>query len=178
MWLIPPMDEDPPPEFVEAVAAHEHELRREALRLTGGDPIGHEIYQESLIDLAGHWRRLRLWGRFTHTDAAGIYLRERLIKRTTAWRDDQVYEVEVRVLRTPEKQLVQVGGPAASLALRKAAVIDGTARAGSPTLADATIAWCHAWRRSQQHHVARVILGGLLLVAAMIQSMSWLAGPP
>lgn len=176
MYLIPPMDDDPPPEFVDAVAAHQGALRPEALRLTGGDPIGHEIYLESLIDLAGHWRRLHLWGRLTDTDAVGVYLRKRLAKRTKAWRDDQVYEVEVRVLRTPEKQLVQVGGPAASIAFRKAALIGGTRRADLLTLADAAVAWCHAWRRSQQRQVARVVIVSLLLVAAVIQSMSWLAG--
>ncbi len=175
MYLIPPMDDDPPAEFVEVVAAHEGVLRPEALRLTGGDPAGHEIYQESLIDLAGHWRRLRLWGRLTHADAPGLYLRKRLVKRTKAWRDDQVYEVEVRVLHPPERQLVRVGGPAASIAFHKAAVIDSTARAELLTLADAAVAWCHAWRRAQRNRVARLVIGGLLLVACMVQSMSWLA---
>jgi hypothetical protein len=177
MYLIPPMDDDPPPEFVDVVAAHEREMRHEALRLTGGAPAGHEIYQEVLTDLAGHWRRLRLRSRVTHADEVGIYLRKRLHKRTSAWREDQVYQVEVRVLRTPERQLVQVGGPGASIAFRKAAVLDGTARAGRLTLADAAVAWCHASRRAEQRRIARVIIGGLLLVAAMIQSMSWLATP-
>lgn len=175
MYLIPPMDDDPPPEFVSVVAAHERELRHEALRLTGGDPIGHEIYQESLIDLAGHWRRVRFWGHVTGSDEAGLYLRKRLVKRTKAWRDDQVYQVEVRVLHPPERQLVPVGGPAASIALHKAALIDSTARAGLLTLADAAVAWCHAWRRAQQRQVARVIISSLLVVATLIQSMSWLA---
>ncbi|BCY13730.1 hypothetical protein [Actinoplanes sp. L3-i22] len=175
MYLIPPMDDDPPPDFVVAVAAHEGELRPEALRLTGGDPAGHEIYQEALVDLAGHWRRVRLLSRVTHTDEAGGYLRKRILRRTKAWRDDQLYPVEVRVLRTPERQLVQVGGPGASIALRKAAIIEGTARAGLLTLADATVAWCHAWRRAEHRRVARLIIGGLALVIAMIQSMTWLA---
>jgi DNA-directed RNA polymerase specialized sigma24 family protein len=175
MYLIPPMDDDPPPEFVDAVAAHERELRHEALRLTGGDPIGYEIYQEALIDLAGHWRRLHLWGRLTQTDAPYLYLRKRLTKRTKAWRDDQVYEVEIRVLPTQKRRSVQVGGPAASIAFRKAAVLDGTARAGLLTLADAAVAWCHASRRSEHHRIARLVIGGFLLVGGMVQSMSWLA---
>jgi hypothetical protein len=175
MYLIPPMQDDPPPEFVDAVAVHERALRPEALRLVGGDPVGHEIYQELLTDLAGHWRRLRFWGRVTHTDAAGIYLRKRLVKRTAAWRDDQVYQVEVRVLRTATPALVTVGGHSASIAFHKAAVLDGTARAGLLTLADAAVAWCHAWRRSEHRRLARLAIGGFLLVAAMIQSMSWLA---
>jgi hypothetical protein len=175
MYLIPPMQDDPPPEFVDAVAAHEGELRHEALRLVGGDPVGHEIYQDLLVDLAGHWRRLRFWGRLTDSDAAGVYLRKRLVKRTAAWRDDQVYEVEVRVLRTESPPLVAVGGPAASLAFHKAAVLDSTTRAGLLTLADAAVAWCHASRRSEHRRIARLAVGGFLLVATMVQSMSWLA---
>ncbi|WP_436527790.1 hypothetical protein [Actinoplanes sp. HUAS TT8] len=177
MYLIPPMDEDPPPEFVDTVAAHERELRHAALRLTGGNPVGHEIYQEALIDLAAHWRRLHFWGRLTDSDAPGVYLHKRILKRTKAWRDDQVYEVEVRVLRTPEKQLVQVGGPAASIAFHKAALIDSTARAGLLTLADAAVAWCHAWRRSEHRRIARLVIGSLALVGATIQWISWLASP-
>ncbi|GLW34807.1 hypothetical protein [Actinoplanes regularis] len=178
MYLIPPMADDPPPEFVGTVAAHEQELRHDALRLAGGDPVGHEIYQEALVDLAGHWRRLYWWGRLTHSDAPGLYLRKRLSRRTHAWREEQIYQVEVRVLRPPESAFVQVGGPAASLALRKAAVLDGTTRAGLRTLADATVAWVHAWRRSEHRRIARLVIGGLLLVATMVQSMAWLAGPP
>ena len=37
---------------------------------------------------------------------------KRIVKRTSAWREDQVYEVEVRVLRPPAPALVPVGGPA------------------------------------------------------------------
>ncbi|AEV87418.1 hypothetical protein ACWT_6405 [Actinoplanes sp. SE50] len=177
MNVIPPMQDDPPPEFVQVIAAHEPVLRREALRLTGGDPVGYAIYEEALTDLAGHWRRLRFWSRVTGTDVPGDYLRQRILKRTRAWREDQVYEVEVRVLRTPAPFPVPVGGPAPSLALRKASLIDGTSRAGLLTLADAAVAWCHAWRRSEHRRILRLIIGGLLLIATMIQTMSWLAGP-
>ncbi|GIE67902.1 hypothetical protein [Actinoplanes palleronii] len=177
MYLIPPMEDDPPPEFVDVIAAHERELRYEAVRLVGGDPVGQEIYQDLLVDLAAHWRRLCWWGRLTHSDAPGLYLRRRLLKRTAAWRDDQIYEVEVRVLRTPEGSPVPVSGPAASIALRKAAVIEGTARAGLRTLADAGVAWMHAWRQSQNRRVARLIIGSVILITTMVQYMSWLAGP-
>ncbi|GAA4589740.1 hypothetical protein BJY16_009000 [Actinoplanes octamycinicus] len=174
MYLIPPMQDDPPPEFVDVVAAHEGELRHEAVRLVGGHPAGQEIYQDVLTDLAGHWRRLRFWGRLTHSDAPGIYLRKRLAKRTSAWREDQVYEVEVRVLRTPQPALVTVGGHTASLAFHKAAVLDGTRRANLRTLADASIAWCHAWRQSEHRRILRLVIGGVLLVGGMVQGMTWL----
>jgi hypothetical protein len=175
MYLIPPMAEDPPPEFVEVVAAHEGELRHEALRLVGDDPVGQEIYQDLLADLAGHWRRLCWRGRLAGSDAFGPYLRKRLLKRTAAWRDDQVYEVEVRVLRTRPPTPVPVGGPATSIAFHKAAVLDGTTRAGLLTLADATVAWVHAWRRAEHRRVARVVIGAFVLVGGMVQYMSWLA---
>ena len=173
MYLIPPMDDEPPPEYVDFVTAHVRDLRREALRLVGGDPIGHAISQDVLTDLAGHWRRLRWWGRLTRSDAAGGYLRRRLAARTRDWREDQVYEVEVRVLRPPEP-VVAPAPPAGSIALRKATVLEGTARASLAALADAEIAWVHAWRRSQWHRVARLAGGGVLLLGGIVQYVTWL----
>ena len=38
MYVVPPMDEEPPPGFVAFVAVHLGTLRPEAARLTGGWP--------------------------------------------------------------------------------------------------------------------------------------------
>ncbi|GIF13221.1 hypothetical protein [Actinoplanes teichomyceticus] len=171
------MDDDPPAEFVEAVAAHERELRHEAVRLAGGDPTGLDIYQDVLADLAGHWRRLRWWARLSRADPTGRYLRRRLARRIRAWRAEQIHEVDVRVLRTPPGTPVAVGGPAASVAFHKAAVLEGTARTALPTLADAAVAWVHAWRRAEHRRIARLVIGSVLLVGGMVQGMSWFAAP-
>ncbi|MEU4427723.1 hypothetical protein AB0F81_44470 [Actinoplanes sp. NPDC024001] len=173
MHLIPPMDDEPPPGFVTFVTLHQRELRAEAARLVGGATIADQIYRDVLIDVAGHWRRLRWWSRVTRSDATGAYLRRRLTARTKQWREDQIYEVEVRVLR-PQIPVVPLVTPGGSLALRKAAVLDGTARASLDALADAEIAWVHAWRRSQWRLVWLRVAAGVLVIGALMQYFSWL----
>jgi hypothetical protein len=170
MYLIPPMDDEPPAEFVAFVAAHLTELRRETDRLVGGDAEAGHLYMEVLSDVAGHWRRLVWRGRLLGVDAASAYLRQRLVRRTQQWRDDQVYEVDVRVLRP--RPLFGVTLPSGSLALRKAALLPGTVREGLVAIADAGIAWVHAYRRQQWHRVGRSIVFGVLLIGGMIQFMS------
>lgn len=171
MRLIPPMDDEPPPDYVAFVTAHQRELRAEAHRLVGGAPVFEEIYGDVLTDLAAHWRRLR-WLR-----RAEEYMRRRLLARAARWRDDQVYRVEMRVLRPP----APAGGirtPAGSLALRKAAVLPGTARAALDALADAEIAWVHAYLQSQRRRALTYMTGSFLLVLTLIQYMAWLSTDP
>lgn len=170
MHLIPPMDDEPPPEFITFVARHHRGLRAEAHRLTGGAPVHEEIYLSVLTDLAAHWRRLLLLRR------TEPYLHERLAKRTTQWREDQVYEVEVRGL-PPVRPIPQrrYGG---SLALQKAQVLDSTARPALDAVADAEIAWVHAHLRSQCHRLLLHAAFVLLVVGALIQYMAWLSADP
>jgi hypothetical protein len=171
MHLIPPMDDEPPADYVAFVTTHAPSLRAEAARLVGDASVSEEIYLAVLTDLAGRWRRLR-WLR-----RADGYMRQRLAARTGQWRDDQVYEVEVRVLR-PAEPVVPVFADGGSLALRKAAIIEGTARADLEALADAEIAWVHAYLRSQWRRLLRYVIFCVLLVGALVQYMSWLAADP
>jgi hypothetical protein len=177
MYLVPPMDDDPPPEYVTFVALHVADLRRETIRLVGGDLTAAHLYMDVLADVARHWRRLcwrrRLLGR---PQAARDYMQHRLAVRTKQWREEQVYEVDVRVMPTqPSYALYRRGGPTASLALRKADLVPDTHRIGVEANADAGIAWVHAYRRQQWHRAGRVIAGGILLIAAIIQYMSALS---
>jgi hypothetical protein len=172
MYLIPPMDDEPPPEYVAFVAAHLSALRAETERLVGGDPEGAHLYMEVLTDLAGHWRRLAWRSWLNRRDEAAAYLTRRLATRTKQWRDDQIYEVDVRVVGKPSP--VPPRGPV-SVALRKASVLPGTARSDVIAVADAGIAWVHAYRRQQWHRAGRLIAGGIFLVGSMIQYMSWLS---
>jgi len=172
MYVIPPMDEEPPPEYVAFVAAHLHALHAETDRLVGGDREGAHLYMEVLTDLAGHWRRLAWQGRLARRDVAAEYLQRRLAARTRQWREDQIYEVDVRVTGNPSPAPLR--GPA-SVALRKAGLLPGTARSGVVPVADAGIAWVHAYRKQQWHRAGRLVTGGILLVGSMIQYMSWLS---
>ena len=177
MYLVPPMTDDPPPEFVAFVVTRVAELHAEARRLTGGDPEGDHLYLEVLADVAGHWRRLCWWSRWARRDAAADYLRHRLRVRTKRWRDDQVYEVDVRVM-PPQVYYAPVRPAPSSIALRKAAVLPGTARIAARAVADAGIAWVQAQRREQWHRVGRLAVFAVLLIGGMIQFMSAISTTP
>jgi hypothetical protein len=172
MYLVPPMDDEPPAEFVAFVAGHLATLRRETDRLVGGDPEGGHIYLEVLADVAGHWRRLHWWARLAGGDRVTEYMQRRLAAHTKQWRDDQIYDVDIRVMR--EHAWSPIGGTA-SLALRKAEVLDGTARRDAIPFADAGIAWVKAYRKQEWHRVGRMLVLGILLVGGMIQYMSLLS---
>jgi hypothetical protein len=173
MYLIPPMDEEPPAAYVRFVGTHLGELRQETSRLVGGDAEGAHLYMDVLADLAGHWRRLTLLTRLGRRDALELYLHRRMTTRTRHWRDDQIYEVEMRVLPAP----VFTAPAPVSLALRKAAVLPGTARGGLVALADAEIAWVQAYRRQYWRRVGRTAAAVLIFLGSFLQIMSWISTP-
>ncbi|GAA0574760.1 hypothetical protein GCM10010172_69270 [Paractinoplanes ferrugineus] len=175
MYVVPPMDDEPPPDYLTFVAGHLDALCRETNRLVGGDFEAAHLYLDVLTDVAGHWRRLTWWGRLTRKDVATPYLERRLTQRTRRWRDEQIYEVDVRVLRTRAIFPSLVGAPRSSLALRKATVLPSTARSSAAYRADAGIAWVKAYRKQEWHRIGRLAASGILLVGGMIQYMSWLS---
>ncbi|HET6532287.1 MAG TPA: hypothetical protein VFH03_17010 [Actinoplanes sp.] len=162
------MPEEPPADFVEFVTARLTDLQREAARLTGGAQYADEIYPAVLSDVAGHWRRLRWRSRLTHRDAAGEFLARRLAARAKQWREDQIYEVEVQMLRPPPPRAAALP---ASFALRKAALLPDTHRVLHRPVAEAAIAWTYAWRRASWHRYARVAATVLLVVVAFLQAV-------
>ncbi|MFI7544258.1 hypothetical protein [Actinoplanes sp. NPDC049599] len=184
--LIPPMDDEPPPEFLAFVAARLHLLRREASRLLGGDRAAPEVSMQVLTDLAGHWRWLTWAARLTHRDAAGEYLDRRLTARTRQWREDQVYPVEVTVLHdlerwtAPDRVLEPAGAgyrrpaspPEETVAQQLAYLLPSTVRRGSEVIAEAEIAWVHAYRRYVWRRYLRLIGGIILLIGVMVQFLS------
>jgi hypothetical protein len=175
MYLIPPMADEPPPAYVSFVTTHLRDLRRETDRLVGGDTEGGHLYMDVLADVAGHWRRLCLLSRLRRRDEASGYLIRRLTTRTKQWREEQIYEIDVLVLHAP---MFAAAGPGATMALRKAAVLPGTARAGVVVaLADAEIAWVHAYRRQQWHRLSRLVVGGVVIFTVFIQYISWISTP-
>ena len=164
MYLVPPMDDEPPDDFVTFVAVHLGDAQREAARLTGGPDHADEIYPIALADVARHWRRLRLRRRITHRDAAGSFLNQRLAARARQWRDEQIYPVDVRPLR----ESVRAVHPA-SIALRKAPLLPGTVRAAARPVAEAAIAWSHACTQAQWNRVARVLAAVFFTLLVLFQ---------
>jgi hypothetical protein len=182
-YLIPPMDDEPPPEFVTFVSGRLAALRGETARLVGGYRHADEVYMEVLTDLAGHWRRLCWRSRLSHRDAMSDFLERRLATRTKQWREEQIYPVEVSVLGPPQirpPNLPEAGRPAAAVATvaqQLAPLLPGTARAEVGVVAEAEIAWVHAYRRYVWRRYVRVIGGIVLLLGYLVQLMSQLSTP-
>ena len=167
VYLVPPMEDEPPADFVTFVIVRLGDLQREAARLTGGH--ADEVYPDALADVAGHWRRLRLRRRLTRREVAGTFLAHRLAVRAKQWRDDQVYEVEVQLLR-PRVAAAR----ASSIALRKAALLPDTVRIQARPLAEAAIAWSHACRQARRHQLARTAVAVFIVFVALVQVTPYL----
>jgi hypothetical protein len=165
-YLIPPMDPEPPADYVAFVAGRLATLPGEAARLIGpaGDPD--EIYLQALADVAGRWRRLRLLSWWRRRDAVGEFLSRRLAALAKQWRDEQIYPVDVHVLRPPPLLRFVTAG---SVALRKAPLLPDTARPSLRPTAEAAIAWAHAYRRHRLRRLARGLSLAVLLFLTILQ---------
>jgi hypothetical protein len=160
------MAEEPPTDFVNFVAVHLRDLQTEAARLVGGPQYADEVYPMALSDVAGHWRRLRWRSRITRRDTTGEFLLRRLAARAKQWREEQIYDVDVHLLRPP----VYTAPLPASYALRKAGLIPSTERIHSRPLAEASIAWSHAFRRAYWRRIGRTagVIAVIFLVFAQL----------
>jgi hypothetical protein len=166
-YVVPPMADEPPGDFVAFVVTHLSDLQREAARLVGGPQYADEVYPMVLSDVAGHWRRLQLWARVAQRDVPSDFLVRRLLTRAKQWREDQIYEVEVLGLRPPPPALY--APHPVSYAARKAALLPGTERVQQRPIAEAAIAWEHAWHRAQWRRVGRTAALVLLVMLVFLQ---------
>ncbi|GAA2498097.1 hypothetical protein [Winogradskya humida] len=164
-YLFPPMNDEPPPDYREFVAARLDLLELQAARLTGGDhTAARSLTVDTLTDLAGHWRRLHWKSRLQGRDARVDYLQRRLAIRTRHWREEQLYPVEVTAYQRTYKAIAGV-----SVAQRLALLIPSTVREELGVVAEAEIAWLHAYRHFIWRRYARVAATSLLLFIAMVQ---------
>ncbi|SNT66163.1 hypothetical protein SAMN05421812_13340 [Asanoa hainanensis] len=98
--LLPKMAPEAPDGYVSFVGRHLTALRLESAQLAGDAWHAEEIYPEALTDVAARWQWLELrahW--FGRPGAADDYLRQVLASRAKRWRAEQIYEVEMVVLR-------------------------------------------------------------------------------
>jgi hypothetical protein len=124
--------------------------------------------------VATRWRRLRVYRRLRRRLAPGSAepavetLNRRLAMRAQRWRDEQIYDVDVQVLRTAPVGYTPV---TASAALRRAAVLPETARWQARPLAEASIAWDHAWRQAQWRRIGRTVATVVLILIALAHAL-------
>lgn len=182
--LVTPMSAEPPADYVQYVAEALPWLRPDAARMVG-ERDAQRIYPEALSDLARHWRRLPGRRRPGRLDAADAFLRRRLLARVAQWRDDNGYPVEVRhvFLGDPpgyagpgqDRGYASGTAPPDSVARRMAALLPPTQREELGRVAEAEIAWVHAYQRYCRVRVSRHIAGVVLVVGGIVQVMSRLS---
>jgi hypothetical protein len=166
-YLVPPMDPEPPGDYLAFVADNLAVVRDEAARLVGGDAHADEIYPEVLADVAGRWRRLRLLHRLGRRDATSDFLSRRLATRAKQWREDQIYTVDIRPLRPPTA--AQAGLIADTMAQRLAPLLPPTVRLQQRPVAEAAIAWAHAYSRHRLRRLARLGVAIVLMFGTFVQ---------
>jgi hypothetical protein len=197
--LLPKMEPEAPDGYVSFVGRHLAELRLESAQLAGDAWHAEEIYPEALTDVAARWRRLELLERwFGRPAAADDYLRQVLTTRAKRWRAEQIYEVDMVVLRAdpaetpaPAPAPANVQAPPApfargappgasaglaryrrtgpgrsSLGLKQARFLSPRRRPPAP-IAEAAIAWWHAYVAQRRRKRVAAVIAVILVLAAL-----------
>lgn len=177
---------EPPDGYVAFVARHLEWLRDEAVRAAGDERDGDALYPEVLSDVARRWGwlewRRRMLGQHA---AAEEYLHRALARRIRRseseqlWgREDDTWTGEIEVWRAdpPGASLAFAGYPDAygrphpawsSSAVRLAPYVRPGTRVDVGPVAEAAIAWWHAYEaRRRRRHVA--VLVAILAVVAVL----------
>jgi hypothetical protein len=173
--LLPPIELEPPPDYVAFVARHLAPLRDDATRVVGDPRYADELYPEVLTDVAARWSWLELVGRRLHRrGAAEEYLHRSFARRSQQWRPEEQEQdgaVEVQVWQSDPGPMDRWDLPPqrtarSSVALRLAPVMESTARTEFTPVLEAAVAWLHACevRRRRRLIAALSIVTMLFLV--------------
>jgi hypothetical protein len=184
---VPPLRPalEPPSGYVDFVARNLEPVREEATRLVGDEHGADLLYPDALSDVAFRWGWLELQRRgFGRRDVAEVYLHRALERRWQAAQaaesarasrvddDEPVDMFDIRVL-TPDEAAwsvygapVRRAGPVASAAMRLAPQLQPTERPAFGPIADAAIAWWHAYEKWRRRRWALVGVVVFLIVVA------------
>ncbi|MDT5037526.1 MAG: hypothetical protein QOE03_2711 [Micromonosporaceae bacterium] len=175
LGVLPRMAGEAPPGYVAFVRRHLDRLRRDAAGVVGDDGDPDQLYPDVLEDIAVRWRWLELAGtRLGRAGVADRYLRTAFSRRAQRWQARWEPEqptgaltvTDIRVL-PPSAPPSSVGGarPARSSgALRQAAYLRPQSRTEVGPLAEAAIAWWHAY----ETHRRRLLITGLVAVSVVV----------
>jgi hypothetical protein len=177
-------DADPPAGYVDFVARHVSRLRREVLQLVADPDRTEQIYPEVLTDVALAWRKLEHARARGHPEAAEQYLttclHRRLYRRDDPDDGDDLPELEVRfvVWDAADSGLSHLPPPAReNVALRLAGHILPLIDPEPAPLAEAAIAWWHAYEvRRRRHQIAAVVAAVAFLLFPLATVGTFSAG--
>jgi len=119
-----------------------------------------ELYPEVLTDVAVRWTRLEVLRRWLgRRDAAERYLHRSFQRRSQEWQPDESLFLDVEVFRS----YAPPPPPRSNAAIRLAPHLRTTARPEFAVLAEAAIAWWHAYETRRR----RRLIGGLVLALVL-----------
>lgn len=197
--LLPKMEPEAPDGYVSFVGRHLAALRLESAQLAGDAWHAEEIYPEVLSDVARRWQWLELlehW--FGRPGAADDYLRQVLTDRAKRWRAEQIYEIDMVVLRADPADVAdaepvataaampaapftrgeapgasaglaryrRTGPGRSSLGLKQARFLSPLRRPPAP-IAEAAIAWWHAYVAQRRRKRVAAVIAVILVLAAL-----------
>jgi hypothetical protein len=185
--VLPRLALEPPPAYVAFVATHLEPLRHNAIEALG-DEDGDRLYPDVLIDVALHWRWLRL-ARFIprRPDATGWYLHRALARRTARARlPDREPAQRLRWIRTAAEDEFEDGPQIefvvwrpyrphrvfSSGASRLAPYLKPAPRTEFSVLAEAAVAWWHAYQIHRRHRIIALCVALFLLTVFLAQLAS------
>ncbi|MCW2642579.1 MAG: hypothetical protein JWP76_4885 [Dactylosporangium sp.] len=170
------MADEAPPEYVAFVARHLEPLRRGAAGVVGYEDEADLLYPDVLTDVAARWKWLELLRtRLGRPEAADDYLHRAFTRRADCWRsdDERGWLVDVQVLPAettewPNAAPVRSGTATArvpsSAATRLAPCLRPSSRSEAAPLAEAAIAWWHAYEAHRRRLVTAGLTIGLVLM--------------
>jgi len=173
--FLPGAAPEPPPRYVAFVAAHLEPLRRDALTALGdeGDEADADrLYAEVLADVALRWRWLEFARWLRRPEAVQWYLRRSLVRRSQrrhtepvpAVPDGPAFEfVTWRAYPASPRRVLSSGASRIAQYLRPAG------RTGSGVLAEAAVAWWHAFEARRRRWLVGWAVAGLLLIGLIIR---------
>lgn len=174
---LPRLETEPPPGYVDFVARNLDTVRAEATRMAGDEQAADRLYPDALTDVAMRWGWLELQRRrMRRRGVAEEYLSRALARRWQAEvarvereraEEPDGAQVDIRVLR-PDESVSRWTGVSASAAVRLAPQMAPTVRPTFGPVADAAIAWWHAYETRRRRR-------WIVLAAAMTLLVLWLA---
>ncbi|MEJ3746301.1 hypothetical protein WEI85_23795 [Actinomycetes bacterium KLBMP 9797] len=167
------MGPEPPPEYIAFVSRHLSALRRESARVVGDERDADLLYPDVLADVAGRWRWLELLRtRLGETGAADLYLARAFTRRSERWQPAHLEPVDVWVGPTTVEPVVAAYRPPrwSSVALRLAAQVDSTRRPEARPMAEAAVAWWHAYEHRRHRRLVAAAVAALVFVALLVRA--------
>jgi hypothetical protein len=165
---------EPPEGYVAFVARHLDELRDEAAYALGDEADGDRLYPEVLADVARRWGWLELRRRLPgQAAAADEFLRRALsrrIRRTESERiwsggEGPAWSGEIQVWR-PDAARPAWSSAAVRLARYTRAAV---ARVEVGPIAEAAIAWWHAYEARRRSRLVAALVLALVVVAVLMR---------